>query len=608
MSIAVTYYGLTTNPTRASSLSSFGSAGSGIVASGTYGPAYLQVFGLNLSNDAVTSLPVTGYSQPAGFCYAFSDTQTASGSYILNPYGGLLHYTSFGSMGTVTTATNPNTLTSGTTTGSGVYTLDYTGNLANYLSGTWASVTASGLGGSAPYRLLQSNSSNNLYCIGQTLANKFTLSSPTSGTWTQFSSPSSVPGLLLDCLCLNGSNPIVAGRIPTIQADISTQVVQIFSQIISIDKSTSQFLVNEFTTTGTVSTVQTVAASGSPTYGAISLNQLLVTDATNGTVRIFDSSSGTWSGPTQTLSLTNAGRVGTSPDGTIAIVCQTASNLIQAYSESGGVWSAENSLSVSGAIDVSLASDTMAYVACASGIVQLSYTSTWELSNTYSVGISCASVLVNPLNTNYVYACGTSGGSGFAFSINISANSFTSVDWAGGATRICWVNGYICVLDTVNSTIHTLSENNNGIIYGAAASLAYTGYTDLTAGPVEFAFASGASGWEIMQMAYPFQMFPYYSSYIWQYTGSAWNAFNCGNPKIAAICFDGTYAYGVRLDNLMFKLNTSAVLQAGYPQTIPPYSGQTSNAYLGISNMLFLNGAIYFSSTEGGGIGEITGF
>lgn len=605
MSINVTYNRLSNDPTRASTLSAFGSAASGVFAAGSYGPEALNAYTLRLDTDAVSALGLSGTPDFIGNIYAFSDTQNASAAYTVQSSGSVAHFVGL-TTGTINDlSVTLGILTSGTSTPSGIFVMDETSALANYAS-SWALVSTNSITGTAPFRWLNYDGGTNLYCIGESSVNKLALTSGTSGTWSTLTAPSTAFGLMLDQMFMNGSDPVVIGRLPMIQADIATDVIQTSTQILAIDKAASRMLVYELNSLNIPATAQSLAVSGSPTYGGLAINQLLVTDATNGTVSVLNNSVGTWSGPSQTLALANAGKIAISSDGALALVC--ASTLIQAYGQIGGTWSAASSAAVSGASDVAILSDTVAFAACASGVAKLNYTASWAVSEVFSLPIAVTSICLDTVNTNYVYAAGTSGGSGFAFSINVSAATYQTLSWVGSATDILFEYGYLCVLDATNTAIRVIDSTPASFTYQSSAALPTGTYTKLASGTIPLMYACSSNGWTIMQIQYPFAVDFYYNGYAWQWGGSSWTGTALGNPPLTAGCSDGTYVYVVNWTNSLFKLNAAGVVQAGYPQTVTPYSGQSAGVYLGISGMINIGSSLFFSSTEGGGIGEIIGY
>ena len=120
-------------------------------------------------------------------------------------------------------------------------------------------------------------------------------------------------------------------------------------------------------------------------------------------------------------------------------------------------------------------------------------------------------------------------------------------------------------------------------------------------------YVSDTVGWSIYRLKYPFTLGKYYQSKLSQWSGSAWVTTDLGIPLLTAGCSGGTYAYVVRYDNQLFKINSVGAVVSGYPQTIPAYSGQSSGAALGISNAIAVNSDLYCSSSLGGGILQISG-
>ncbi len=607
MSISVQYYREASSPTRANSICPYGSAGTGVLAAGTVGPS--SVTGYLSYGATPSSLAVSGVTDGLGIAWVFADTQNASAAYaVVNPIatsvagsGAILTHFN----GIATPTNNPITvslgyLTSGTVTVSGVYVLDYLGNLANYSSGSWQSVTTGAIPNSAPYRYLQAGDSAHLYVLSNTTVEELTLTTNVSGSWSSMAAPFTG---YMDFLVMNGTNPIVGGRQFMTYSDVALDFHEYANQIVAM--TSGALKIYGWDSLNNLSLSQTLTASGALVHCAPGINQLLTTDTTNGTVSVFLDTAGTWSGPTQTLVVSAAKGIGTSPDGSVGLVCSPTINMVLGMSETGGTWSLSSSASVSAANAIALSSDINAVAACASGVAILSYTSTWAVASVVSLPIATTSICVDKLNPQTSYACGTSAGTGYVFAVN--NGTYTENIFSGSADAISYSNGWVLVLDDTNSLVHIFVNETNGLTNVGSASLATATYTNLVAGLVDRIYVSDTVGWSIYRLKYPFTLGKYYQSKLSQFISSAWVTTNLGMPLLTAGCSDGTYAYAVRYDNQLFKINSAGAVVSGYPQTIPAYSGQSSGAALGISNSIAVSGDLYCSSSLGGGILQISG-
>lgn len=607
MAISVEYFRQATSPNRASSIAAYGSGATGVIAAGTVGPSAVSVF-LSYAGTP-TSLAVSGVTTGLGIAQVFTDTQTASAAYaVVNPTtitasgsGAILAHFVGNAAGTNISITTPlDYLTAGTVTASGVYVLDYLGNLVNY-NGSWTAVSAGAIPHSPPYRYLQAGDATHLYVLDNTTVEKLTLSTYATGTWSSMTAP--MTGYL-DFLTMNGTNPIVGGRQFMTYADVALDFHEFTNQIVAI--TSGNLKIYGWDSLNNLSLSQTLSASGTLVHCAPAINQLLTTDTTNGKVSVFVDTSGTWSGPSQTLAVSAAKGIGTSSDGSVALICSPTANLVSGLRAVGGTWSATSTAAVSGATAVALSSNVNAVVACASGVAVLSYVANWEVASVVSLPIAVTSICIDGVNSSVSYTCGTSGASGHVFAVQ--GGTYTEYSFAGSADAIAYSNGWILVLDISNSQVHIFTnETGFGITFNNTYSLSAATYKNLVPGLVDRIFISNSAGWGIYRLKYPFTLGKYYQSQIAQWNGSSWVMTDLGMPLLTAACSDGTYCYVTRYDNQLFKLNSAGVIQSGYPQTIPVFPGQSSNAALGFSDLIALGGDLYASSSLGGGVCQITG-
>lgn len=606
MAISVQYFRETNDPTRASSICAYGSGASGVLAGGTVGPSAVAAY--FAADNTPISLAVSGITTGLGIAQVFTDTQNASAAYAaVNPLtlsasasgAFLTHF-----VGAASGVNNPVTismdyLTSGTVTVSGAYLLDYLGNISNYVS-SWKAVSTGAIPNSPPYRYLQAGDATHLYVLDNTTVEKLTLTTYATGTWSSMAAPFTG---YMDFLCMNGTNPIVGGRQVMTYADAALDFNEYANQIVAM--TSGALKIYGWDSLNNLSLSQTLTASGALVHCAPAINQLLTTDTTNGTVSVFVDTSGTWSGPSQTLGVSAAKGIGTSPDGSVALVCSPTINIVSGLSETGGTWSATSTAAVSGAAAVALSSDVNAVVACASGVAVLSYVSNWTVASVVALPVAVTSICLDSYNNATSYTCGTSGASGYVFAVNGVA--YTEAIFSGSADAIAFNSGYIMVLDITNSKVWIYSNETAGITLMGSYALPAGTYVNIVTGLVDREFISTTTGWTIYRIKYPFTLGKYYQSMLAQWNGSAWVTTSLGIPLLTCGCSDGTYAYAIRYDNQLFKMDSAGATASGYPQTIPAYSGQSSGAALGISNLLALGGDLYGSSSLGGGIVQISG-
>ena len=606
MAISVQYFRETNDPTRASSICAYGSGASGVFAGGTVGPSAVTGY---LSYAATpSSLAVSGVTTGLGIAQVFTDTQNASAAYaVVNPStitasgsGAILaHF-----VGIAGGVNNPITvaldyLTSGVVTASGAYVLDYLGNLANYVS-SWKAVSTGAIPNSPPYRYLQAGDATHLYVLDNKTVEELTLTTYATGTWSSMAAPFTG---YMDFLTMNGTNPIVGGRQLMTYADAALDFHEFSNQIVAM--TSGALKIYGWDSLNNLSLSQTLTASGTLVHCAPSINQLLTTDTTHNTVSVFVDTAGTWSGPSQTLTVSAAKEIGTSPDGSVALVCSPTINRVSGLSETGGTWSATSTAAVSGAAAVALSSDVNAVVACASGIAVLSYVSNWQVASVVALPIAVTSICLDSYNLNTSYSCGTSASSGHVYAVN--GGTYTEVIFAGSADAIAFNSGWVLVLDITNSKVRIFTNETAGLTLMNSYSLSAGTYVNIVTGLVDREFISTTTEWTINRIKYPFTLGSYYQSKLAQWRGSAWVTTDLGMPLLTCGCSDGTYAYAIRYDNQLFKIHSDGSIDSSYPQLIPAYSGQSSGAALGFSGMVALGGDLYCSSSLGGGVAQISG-
>lgn len=599
MAISVSYSRESNDPTRARSITAYGSAGTAVLAAGTVGPVGSLAYVLSGAN--LTSLATAG--QPGvGHVHITSNSSAQSGAFAAESQSDMVTF-SGSAPGSLTPTPSAMTFLSGiTTSASGQYVEDITGRVACFSGGSFTIVATNPIPHTGPYNALAAASSTVFYTLSQTTVEKLTLTTAVSGTWGSLTAP--FVGIL-DRLFMNGVNPVVLGRQVTTFSDAAVSATEFTNQIVFI--TASNLKIYGFDAYGNITLSQTLAASGTPVDCAPALNQLLVTDTVSGKLWVYTSTAGTWAGPTQVLTgITNAAKLATSPDMGHALVCQGASNLVTPFNVTGATWAAAATLAITGAASVVFNSNTVATVGATGGFYLLSLAGSWTIGASAATATAVRAVALDSGNPSICYGTGTSAPSGYVYCL--SGSTVTTATFSGSADDIVCLDEYVVVLDATNTRLLVYMQTNGNLTLMSTFALSAGTYTRIRAGNNGRIYALMGTAWFAVCLLHPFVLSNWYESTVAQWNGAAWVNAKLGQPVLTAGCTDGTFIYAVRYDNQFFKLNTSGAVQGGFPQTVPTYPGQLSSAYLGISKLIAQGSTIYGSLSLGGGIIAITGF
>lgn len=324
--------------------------------------------------------------------------------------------------------------------------------------------------------------------------------------------------------------------------------------------------------------------------------QLLVADETNAKVQVFDLQSGSLV-PGQVLSVGAAGPLAVTLDGATAGLLEVSSNNLTILTNTLNVWSTGDVVSlVSGTCITSLSSTE--FVAGAHGDVYFVSDSggTWSISATVPVPWTVNALATD--GTGNVFATGVSGSTGYLAALTPSGVKASS-SWTGSGDAIFYEQAQIAVVDNTNSLIRmfsaldpTLTQQNSASSVGSAV------HAFAATSPSVWLCANG--GIYQRQFTAPFTLIPRRAGAISIYGRSAWNTTQLGvGHDPCALAWDVSGSVSVAtVQNDLYSLDASANLLTSNVLSPLTASATGWNASLGVSKMLWWQGALWASSSQ----------
>ncbi len=444
---------------------------------------------------------------------------------------------------------------------------------------------------------------------------ELTLSTATSGTVTQISSPIAVPVNL--SISASGAIGIVGWDYSTLTSGYSAFATNpsLDSVIVALSKANNTISLYS-STSRNWSTSQVITASGSPAFvnwttDGVYGEQVFVTDTTHGYVSIFDYTAGTLT-LNQSFSLSGAASVSSTPNALMALVTQPSQNLVEAYQNSANGWATFQSISgIPDPLLVECVTDTFAAIAYGNGVAWLTYNSgTWSVTSSGVLNF-VPTAITSDISGN-VYVVGTSGTSGYLSVYESSSSFLGSQTWIGGAVDVLWQQGQVYIADNTSSLVRGFGLYGMPGIAGNYSEIASfstdSGILALGEG-YESIFVSNASSTQQCESGPPFQLVPTIVGKTSQYVSGTWTTTNLGigeRPQTAAFDASGNL-WTTTQENTLYEISPAGAITSS--TVIPPYgsgaSAQKSGVPLGISSLIWFNTHLYGSSSLNGSMVEL---
>ena len=565
-----------------------------VYASGSVIPARYDTDAWNLLNGTLAQTPLSGVAAASGQGSLVSCTDGASGAWIAQVLGSVVHYASGGALTAYALPTVSATV--GAVYASGApYFLSSNGALTTISGGASAAV---GSGFGAP--------SVGLAVSGTTL---FTIipGTPAIGTFQLVGSTSgsvACPITAPSCLAATSGGVAVGGwTFSGLGSGFTAMAIDPANNAALVGVASGTGMISAWGTTTAANTwvfTSSVSGIGKPAYTTWVPNGLyaLASDPTNGTLYNFTYSLGTlaqW----DTIALAGAGPLAMLSDSTYGLICRTAANQAVALTYSGSHVATGAAIAISAPSSIVYAASGQLLIGCASGLALATISSggVWSITATGSVGFTPTSLYVD--GAGNAYCAATSGALGlFAVATSglalVASGSFT-----GSAVGIVYQQGQTIIADGVNSILRgygptgsTYSQYATAAAPAGLSALALNAFT----GAEQDLFAAGsAATWQYSLTA------PYTPSRVRQGALSVYASGSWTSIALAANVLPETMAWNpsgnVSVSMLANTLSTytsglslvsSGVIsqQFGIGQTIP----------IGISALLWEGGPLYGST------------
>ena len=325
--------------------------------------------------------------------------------------------------------------------------------------------------------------------------------------------------------------------------------------------------------------------------------QGLAASLTSGVVQVLGYTGGTLS-LLQTLSVSGAVSVAIAGDSLHALVAQSGQAQVATLAYAGSIWS--TGVPVTGFPGIAAVvpwGATGAVAAYSGGIAYLSLSSggVWSPGPTLALGFSPTALAVDPFLQ--VYAAGSG-----ALAVASGATVLGSGSWSGAApTAVAVQDGRILLAVPSDGLLRIFAKSaaaawsqqgSQTLSLGAAVGLALSETTLFTlgSGATETYGFSGT----------PFALTPVRSGAVGQWNGSAWTTTALGIGHVpSSVAFDASgNAWAVTVQGTLWSISSGgAVLTSGY---VPTFSGQPQTTMLGASAVLPASGHVYVATSLSG--------
>jgi hypothetical protein len=419
--------------------------------------ALAYLFQASGSTYTTTADPVTTVSGMVGGFIDSCTDGTVSGAWLLGAYGDITHVVS----GSTDTAYPITGAVSGDTFVANAYvpgrTLPYfaadNGDMVTVVSGAVAACTG---WGEAVAGLSSDNTKLYALLPSSNKMGAYTFTSNTAGTIVKTSTPlteastiaaTAAPG----AVAVGGwTNSTLAIGATCFEANPNTTFAATATptnnHITLISGSEPNWSVSSF-----------VTGTGAPQFLAWTTNgqQLLVTDATNGTVLVLNLIFGQLQFAQQ-FNVAGAGRISMTPDGVSAIIASPTTGALTVLTNTVGVWSVSQTINAGAGGGVWCETDGDIIVGITGGVNWYRFLSgTWQLQAAVSgLGFTPVDLFADPA-TDIVYA---TGGTGTGHLVALQESGvIAATTWSGNARDVYFEQSQICVADDAGPSVRIFS-------------------------------------------------------------------------------------------------------------------------------------------------------
>lgn len=336
-------------------------------------------------------------------------------------------------------------------------------------------------------------------------------------------------------------------------------------------------------------------------------SQVLATDSSG--AYVMDILSGVLQSPTQTFSLSGAGQIAVTPDGTNALACLSSSNQIAVLINALDTWSVGTATSLTAPVGVVLTGDQAGWAISGSNLVPLSRSgNVWTAGMPIALGFAAKAVFSD---AGGIYVTGGAGVDG-ALSWFVDGVLAGSQTWssAGYGIAIQVLQGQVAVLLSDGQTILTFGaidglllaqQTISGVVPSGSAALGAT-QQSLWAG-------SSSATWQL-QWSRPFSIARRRVGEMAVYGGSSWLSASLGiDHDPSAIAWDASgNVWLTTAENDLWSFAGSATGTAlpvlSYEQ-VADYAGQVPGTPMGFSSLAWWNGGLYASTAFAGAVARL---
>ena len=450
-------------------------------------------------------------------------------------------------------------------------------------------------------------SGSTLFSLASGGLNTLTLSSATSGTSGFVAYPFETG------LCLTASSAasavVVGGWARSAMASAYTDFIFAPASPLMVAIGAGNNLDLYLGTNEVWSLTQTITGVGNPVSGAFTPNgtQVLITDTVSGTVKVYRYSLGTLN-LQQSIPVSGALDVTVTLDGTKAIVSQPSQNSITPLNLTGTGWVSGAVIGLGPTPGPVLATGTNSVVVgFASGASFLGYSATgWAAAAILTFSYAPVSIA---MGSGAVFFTGTSGPSGYFTAVSGTTPLFT-YSWPGSGTSVIYEQGQIAVSDPSLPLFWIFGNTMSSYRYMSLAVpevpiSQLRGSPGTIYSPGGTVFAAGSGQTLLYQWTTPFTLEVLRTGKVGILTSGGWTVTSLGSGNTpTAVAFDASGRVRVAtLENDLYTLNLSGMITAS--GVIAAYQGQLPSTPLGISAMTVLGSGLYAASSMPGFVAEL---
>jgi hypothetical protein len=557
--------------------------------------AYLLV-AQALTQTAVSG--VTGGDGPPGTGLAACFSDNASGAYLLQHFGSLIHLSSGAVITPYAAEASGSVFTGGViSSGNLPYIVDSAGNLFTLQAGVLVGVGTAPAFGDPPALTLSYDGGANLYTnlASASGIGSFHLTGATAGASGLIASPFQK----ILCIAASGTNIAAGGyNYASITSGYSALAFNpnLPNFVAGVPFGGSGIDVITIDAYGNWAVSHTTSGVGVPASLAWSANGETVLAATPGSnaLYVLEFTFGALA-LSQTLTVSGAAAIGLFNDSATALVCSPSQNEVTPLSFNGVTWAAGTPLAIADPTSIATLLGFSAAVGMASGVIFYELTgSTWAPYASGALPFTPTGV-ASDLQGN-AYACGSVSASGELYLVSPTMVS-GAPPWPGNAVSAIGVQGQAIVYDATNSLLRifgsllgvpsqssTITAPASGLTLALAASgFAAAGHATVQAydmvGPgvaeqvrqgVVGVYNTGTTDWSTLVLG---------DGHV--PTALAWNP--SGNVSVAT------------LQNSIYSITPTATLSVS--GTVPQFAGQPQTTPIGLSDLLWLEGVLYSATS-----------